>query len=160
MTEQDDLDHLIRGNPAYRDIDVVERNQRGGPGASPRPRRLRDIPRHPDRPMAWRLLGLPTPRELVRALIIDGYPTSTHRWAFGRVSSAIGWTCAAGGAFAAAIAAWFIRTIGGGTDTILPALFALGLLAVGVAALRLLPILQAIHYAARWQREMNTAPRR
>lgn len=160
MPEHDDLDHLIRGNPAYRDVDVVGREPTSSPPAGRRPRRLADIPRRSDRPLAWRLLGLPTPRELVRALIIDGYPTSTHRWAFGRVSGAIGWTCAAGGVFVAAMASWFIRAIGGDADAILPALFGLGVVALAVAAVQLFPILQAIRYAARWQAEMNTAPRR
>ena len=159
MAERDDLDRLIRGNPAYRDIDLVENEPSPEGSTGPRKRRLADIPRHPDRPLAWRLLGLPAPRELVRALVIDGYPTSTHRWAFGRVSSSIGWSCVAIGVFGAALTSWLISTIGGTADAIIPALFVLGVLCLGVAAGRLLPILQALRYAARWNREMDRTPK-
>ena len=160
MAERDDVDHLIRGNPAYRDIDLVEGNHSSARASGSRRRRLKDIPRRRDRPLAWKLLGLPTPRELVRALVIDGYPTSTHRWAFGRISSSIGWSCAAAGVLLAALASWFISTIGGGADVINPALFVLGVVCLGVAAIRLFPILQALRYAARWEREMSASSRR
>lgn len=146
--EQDIIDRTRR-NPAYRDTPFG----RGAQGAeTPVFHRRRSRPvRIGDRPWLWRVLGIPEPRALVRALIIDGYPRSLHRWAFGRVAAAGNWTCLAVGLAIAAGAIWFLDAAGLSPRIILLAVVGLGLAAIGVAALCYLPVLQAIRYASQWQ---------
>ena len=120
------------------------------------PRRHRARPsRDRDRPWLWRLLGIPEPRTLVRALIIDGYPRSLHRWAFGRVAAATNWTCMALGLAIAAGAIWFLDAAGLSTRIILLVVIGLGVAAIGIAAGCYLPILRALRYASEWRRGMQ-----
>ena len=149
-----EVESLTRANPAYRDTPLG----RGRAMARDRPAfGGRPIPRRSDRPLMWRLLGVPAPRELVRALLIDGYPRSLHRWAFGRVGSSIGWTCAAGGVLAAAAVLWFVLAAGMTARSGLMSLLALAILLLVVAFLRLMPVLSAIRYARTWNRGMGRA---
>ena len=149
---EEEIERRTQANPAYRDTPL-------GRGEVPQPERRptpgRPIPRRNDRPLMWRMLGVPTPRELVRALLIEGYPRSLHRWAFDRVGSAIGWTCAAGGVLAACLALWFLDAAGYSPRVAMAALLGLAISFIMVAMVRFLPILSAIRYAARWNRGMR-----
>ena len=149
---EEEIELRTRANPAYRDTPIGRGEVRRPPAS---PFRRRPIPRRSDRPLMWRLLGVPTPRELVRALLIEGYPRSLHRWAFDRVGSAIGWTCAAGGVLAAFLTVWFLDEAGYSARAAMAALLGLGISFILVAMTRFLPILSAIRYAARWTRGMQ-----
>lgn len=151
-----EIELRMQANPAYRDTPLGRGES--GPFSDVHTRR-RSIPRRADRPLMWRLLGVPAPRELVRALLIDGYPRSLHRWAFDRVGSAIGWTCAAGGVLAAALGLWFVTEAGFSHRTALAALLGLSLAFILVALARFLPILSAIRYATRWDEGMRRSRR-
>ena len=154
MNESEEHD-LIRRNPAYRDTPLgSEINARISVH-----RRKSPLLHRRDRPLMWRLLGVPTPRELVRALLVDGYPRSLHRWAFGRVGSAINWTCAAGGVLAAFVVLWFLDSAGYSPRVAMAALLGLAISFILIAMVRFLPILSAIRYAARWNRGMQGSKR-
>lgn len=155
-TIDEEIEFRTRANPAYRDTPLGRGEV---PATATVPAHRRSIPRRVDRPLMWRLLGVPAPRELVRALLIDGYPRSLHRWAFDRVGSAIGWTCAAGGVFAAAIGLWLVTEAGFSHRTALAALLGLALAFILVALARFLPVLSAIRYATRWDDGMRRSPR-
>ena len=153
---EEEIELRTRANPAYRDT-PIGRGEVRQPQA--RPIRRRPIPSRNDRPLMWRLLGVPSPRELVRALVIDGYPRSLHRWAFGRVGSAINWTCAAGGVLAAFVVLWFLDSAGYSPRVAMAALLGLAISFILIAMVRFLPILSAIRYAARWNRGMQGSKR-
>ena len=142
---------LIRRNPAYRDTPLGNET----PTATTTPARRHSLPHRRDRPLMWRLLGVPTPRELVHALLIDGYPRSLHRWAFDRVASAIGWTCCAAGVLVACLMLWFLDAAGFSPRVAIIALLGLAISFLLVAMVRFLPILSAIRYATRWKRGMQ-----
>ena len=153
---EEEIELRTRANPAYRDTPIGR-----GEVRLPDPERThrRPIPSRNDRPLMWRLLGVPSPRELVRALVIDGYPRTLHRWAFGRVGAAVAWTCVAFGMFAAAGSFWFLDAIGIPPRLILIAIIGLGIACIGVAAIAFLPILRTIRYANRWRAGMQEAER-
>ena len=69
------LDELVRQNPVYRDTPL------GQGEVELMPRRLRS-PANFGRPrkLLWKWLGLPEPRAIVRALMIDGYPKDIRWW--------------------------------------------------------------------------------
>ena len=153
---EEEIELRTRANPAYRDT-PIGRGEVLQPQA--RPIRRRPIPSRNDRPLMWRLLGVPSPRELVRALVIDGYPRTLHRWAFGRVGAAVAWTCVAFGMFAAAGAFWFLDATGLPPRLILMTIIGLSIGCLGVATIAFLPILRTIRYASRWRAGMQEAER-
>lgn len=150
-----DLDALVRRNPAYHDT-PLGRGEIAPPPMRPRPERPA-TPRRPDRPLGWRLLGIPAPRDLVRALVIDGYPRTAHRWAFGRVAASLAWTHAAAGVIAAGMLGWLLHALGTSPRTMLMGMFVLAVGFIVIAALQVRPIFEAIRYAARWRAEMARA---
>lgn len=149
--EQRDILDRTRRNPAYRDT-PLGRSGDTATASSPLFHRRGPRPvRIGDRPWLWRVLGIPPPRSLVRVLIVDGYPRTLHRWAFGRVAAAGNWTCLAFGLAIAAGTIWFLDAAGFSIRIVLLAVVGLFLAAIGVAAICYLPILQALRYASQWR---------
>ena len=146
-----ELDDLVRRNPVYRDtplgqgeVELISRRPQ-------RPTRIRRSRRLP-----WKWLGLPEPRAVVRALLIDGYPRELRRWAYERMEEGILWLAFASGMIAAALVAWF------GVKLDWPAAGVM-LLVLGAAVLpgllalsRLIPIYSALRYASRWRKQTKT----
>lgn len=146
-----ELDDLVRRNPIYRDtplgqgeVELISRRPQ-------RPTRIRRSRRLP-----WQWLGLPEPRAVVRALLVDGYPKEVRRWAYERMEVGILWLSFTAGMLAAAIIAWFAAKLewppAGVMLLVLAAASLPGLLAMS----RLLPIFNALRYASRWRRHVGT----
>ena len=100
------LDELVRQNPVYRDTPL------GQGEVELMPRRLRS-PANFGRPrkLLWKWLGLPEPRAIVRALMIDGYPKDIRRWAYERMETGIHWISFVGGMAVAALVACSLQSL-------------------------------------------------
>ena len=144
-----ELDELIRANPAYRDTPVAGGESRAGTSTR-RPTRVQPSPRLP-----WRLFGLPAPRAVIRALLIDGYPRELRRWAFERLDNAFILLAMAFGMGVAAFVAWFATKLEWRPAGVLLLVLAAAAVPFGLAMARLLPILAALRYAARWRKNMR-----
>ena len=142
-----ELDGFIRANPAYRDTPI-------GEGAS-RPKvtlHRKPVPIRPSPHFPWKLIGLPQPRTVLRALLIDGYPRELRRWAFERLNQSFMLLALSIGMLCAGCIAWFGARLEWRPAGILILVLVCAAIPGSLAAVRLIPIFSAIRYAVRWRR--------
>ena len=145
-----ELEGFIRANPAYRDTPIGEGAVRPKATLHRKPVPIRSSDHFP-----WKLFGLPQPRTVLRALLIDGYPRELRRWAFERLSQSFMILAFATGMLCAGCIAWFGARLEWRPAGILVLVLACAAIPGMLAAFRLIPIFSAIRYAARWRRHVQ-----
>ena len=149
--ENPNIEDLVRQNPIYRDTPLgnseVELTRKLPPKIPTRIRRSRHLP--------WRWLGVPEPRAVVRALLVDGYPRELRRWAYERMEAGFLWVAFTAGMVAASLVAWFGATLGWPPAGVLLLVLGSAVLSALLALGRLLPIFSALRYANRWRNQLK-----
>ena len=145
------LEELVRKNPIYRDTPLGQGEVSVLPRRAKRPARIG----HPRR-FPWTWLGLPEPRAVLRALMIDGYPRDLRRWAYARMESALFLLSFTAGMAVASCVAWFAAKMQWPPAGVLLLVLGVAVLPGLVALARLLPIFNAIRYAKRWRTHMQS----
>ena len=147
------LDELVQSNPIYRDTPLGQGDVQRIPLRPRIPARIGRPRRFP-----WTWLGLPEPRAVVRALMIDGYPRDLRRWAYERMESALFLLSFTAGMAVASMVAWFAARMQWPPAGVLLPVLGVAILPALVALARLLPIFNAIRYARRWRRHAGSRP--
>ena len=145
-----ELDEFIRANPAYRDTPIGDGTFRPKVTLQRTPVPIRSSDHFP-----WKLFGLPQPRTVLRALLIDGYPRELRRWAFERLNQSFMLLAFSIGMLCAGCIAWFGARLEWAPTGILILVLACAAIPGMLAAVRLIPIFSAIRYAARWRRHAH-----